>query len=218
MEERCRACGVTIVSSQEMDEILERVLRGDGGRLNVADRPRLNDNQAAPVPDVEGQALLFGGSIPTQLRVFSILLVLLLLPAIAAASRPASWPDEWTAYLIPDETYIDAVWSDPANAYRAPIEAGTFLRGDAIAGGLMHAHVLSGPYDLDLGDWRQRDQSFCLSRAPAGDLGLDMMQFPFDTSGVYMPTCLGSGNVPEPAAIAAAAGGILLFKRRRARP
>lgn len=207
---QCTRCGRILSSVEALPVVSGEALAVEAarrqGRLNHHDRQRLNNDDLLRPPP--------GQLFPTAARIVAVILGLVL-PAIAAAAPPASWPAEWTAYLIPDETYIDAVWSDPA--YRAPIEAGVFLRGDPIAGGQMHAHILSGPYDFDLGDWRQRDQSFCLSRAPAGDLGLDMMQFPFDTSGVYMPTCLAGGNVPEPAAIAAAAAGLVLFKRR-ARP
>jgi hypothetical protein len=222
--ERCAACGVTILDSEDMEYILQRAIDGKAGRLNVSDRECLNDDQVHP-PDVEGQNLMFGGTIPNQLRIFSILLLLMLTPAIAAAAPPASWPDEWTAYLYGgggyDTTYIDAVWSDAGGGYRSGIEAGVVLHGDAIAGGLMHAHVdMHGTADFDLGDWRQLDQAFCLNREGAGGQ-LDMMQFAGDTSGTYMPSCIGSVNVPEPAAaakIAAVAGGILAFKRWRTRP
>lgn len=153
------------------------------------------------------------------MRIVSIVLglVLVLASTPAAAAPPASWPTEWEAILYGaggyDTIAISPAWSNAAGGYRAQIESGVVFRGDPIAGGLMHGHVVNAIADYDFGDYQQLDAGFCLARAGAGGQ-LDVLIEPGNTAAGYFGSCAAAA-VPEPAAIAGAGLVLVLFKRRR---
>jgi DNA adenine methylase len=158
---------------------------------------------------------------PAMAVVGMILLLLALFAGRAQAALPASWPAEWSAYLYGapsyDSTSIDATWRELSGEYQSQIEAGVILHGEPKPGGTMYAHVIGNAGDFDLGDWRQIDQSFCLSREGAGG-SLSMFVAVDDPAAGFTTPCPAGAPVPEPAALLLITPLLLLAGRKMVRP